>query len=349
MIKRKLGVAGVAAFAILLSACGSGSSGKSSDSDGSNAPLTHVKVTTGSDFHGAELPLMVGIAEGIYAKHGLEVEVFPNKGSSIALQGLGAGNYDFAWADATSMTIAVGKGLPLRVVGEMEKTSPYALIAYATANINSAADLKGKTGSFATGSTEEHLWPAYAKLAGLPADSVKFIKVSSTATRNGLFTARKVDFTFGLTNITAPLAAAACKCDVTAVSYADSNFSTVSQSLISTRGYIDSKPDTVRRFVEATVEATQYAIANPEKAVDDLMKTVGSKLTPVQTKEVVAEQWQKTIPLIQPAGSESKPLGCINKDQFQVTVDALRNADLIPSSVSAEQLYTTSFVSEKCA
>ena len=347
MTNTKLALGAVLTVLITVSACGS-SGGTDASSSKTAAKMTAVKVTLGSDFHGAELPVMVGIEEGIYKKHGLDVTVEPNKGSSTALQTIGAGTYDLGWVDATATAIAVGAGIPVKVVGEMERESGYALLAYEPAGIRTAKDLEGKTGSLATGSTEENLFPAFAQLAHLDQKKVHFIKVSSTTTRNGLFTAKKVDFTFGLTNVTVPLVEAACNCKVDVVKYADSGFNTVSQSLVASNDMIKDHSDTVQKFVDATIEATKFAIANPDKAVDDLMKGAASRLTPVQTKEVVAAQWQETIPLIEHGDANESRIGCIDPAQFADTVKALADAGLVKPDLDAKTAYDTQFTESQC-
>lgn len=90
-MKRVLALSLIAAVAISLSGC--------TDSDAPTTPtstegLRHVRV--------AALPiaetaaLWAGISEGIFARHGLEVEVLPAQGGALAIPALTNGDLDFA-------------------------------------------------------------------------------------------------------------------------------------------------------------------------------------------------------------------------------------------------------------
>ncbi|MEV4901128.1 ABC transporter substrate-binding protein [Citricoccus sp. NPDC055426] len=151
--------AGVLALSLGLAACGSGSpSGSEEDttsagtgSEAASGELT--SITVGAIPIGDVAPIHVGVKEGFFEDEGLDVEIVNTSGGAIAVPGVVAGDYDFAFGNTVSLMVARDQGLPLRYVANGTTTTGEegkdfaAVIALEDSELETSADLQGNTAS----------------------------------------------------------------------------------------------------------------------------------------------------------------------------------------------------------
>jgi len=106
----------------------------------------------------AFLPLDVGVAEGIYARHGIDLEISALGNGGKLQQALASNSIDFGLCAGSDMAFAV-KGSPvLAVAAFAEEPRSVVVITRADSPIKSVADLKGKLLAMpGTGSVAEWL------------------------------------------------------------------------------------------------------------------------------------------------------------------------------------------------
>ncbi|KWX65916.1 ABC transporter substrate-binding protein [Mycobacterium sp. NAZ190054] len=102
----------LASAAVVLTACGGGGGGAepATTEDG----LTKVNVGTIPAILSA--PLFVGIEEGIFEKHGLDVQVNFADGGAAVIPSVLSGENQFGYSNTVSQLAAIDQGLPLRLV-----------------------------------------------------------------------------------------------------------------------------------------------------------------------------------------------------------------------------------------
>src|SRR4051794_33270717 len=131
--------------ALLAAACGSGSSGGSSDS-GSGPTKIKVGVIPIVDV----APIYLGIKQGFFTAENLDVSVETAQGGAAIVPGVVSGQYQFGFSNTTSLLLASSKGLPLKVISAGnastgDKTKDFGgVIVKADSPIKTAADLAGK-------------------------------------------------------------------------------------------------------------------------------------------------------------------------------------------------------------
>src|SRR5580693_10025257 len=89
-------------------------------------------------------PLDIGMQEGIFAKHGLDIDASASSGDAKLQQILTAGSVDIGIGSGPGMAFAA-KGVPAKAVAEMYGTprNMAVMVGYDSA-IKTVADLKGK-------------------------------------------------------------------------------------------------------------------------------------------------------------------------------------------------------------
>lgn len=96
------------------------------------------------------LPLDIGVAEGIFARYGLDVDITVLSGGARFQQALVSGSIDVGVSGSTAMAQTV-KGSPvIAIAATVGAPRGFAVVVTADSPIKSVADLKGKTISFAT-------------------------------------------------------------------------------------------------------------------------------------------------------------------------------------------------------
>ncbi|HEV7211314.1 MAG TPA: ABC transporter substrate-binding protein [Blastococcus sp.] len=145
-MRRLLAPIAVLALATSLAACGGSSSGSSaSDSTG----VRHVKVGAIPIVDVA--PIYLGVQQGFFKKRNLDVEIVQTTGGAAAVPGVVSGDFQFAFANITSVLLAQSQGLPLKVVasgnastGDVKKDFG-GIVVPPNSPIKSAKDLEGQT------------------------------------------------------------------------------------------------------------------------------------------------------------------------------------------------------------
>jgi sulfonate transport system substrate-binding protein len=140
-------------------------------------PLTKVRfgiLTTAS-----QAAFTVGIQAGIFRKHGFEVEVTPLATGAQANQALAADQVDWSGGGIESTVVAWATELPFTAYAMYAKGGDsYGILVRKESNINSAADLRGKTVAVPQGTAPAQGLSQVVLKAGLPADAVKRVNAS---------------------------------------------------------------------------------------------------------------------------------------------------------------------------
>lgn len=126
------------------------------------------------------IPHLLAIDKGIFAKHGIELEIINfAKGGAEATAGVASGQVDMG-SYGTPILTGISKGLPIKIVAAPPvKSNPFVLVA--TNDIKSIQDLKGKTiatGAFGGGNHQSFVKILEAN--GLKESDVKVVATGGT-------------------------------------------------------------------------------------------------------------------------------------------------------------------------
>jgi NitT/TauT family transport system substrate-binding protein len=304
--------------------------------------LTPVTIRMDVFFYGSHVPILLGIVDGIYKKHGLEVTAQTGRGSATTIQTVANGTDQFGFADGGTLVKFAAQGLKAKqIVGILEKT-PAVIFSFADKNIHAPKDLLGKTGGFGNGSAPEQLFPAFLKRAGVTdASSIKRVAVD-IPTRDNLFLQRQIDFSFGYTVTQLPLLQEKCSCKLNTMLYADEGLVAISNGIIVSDNYAKDHPDITKAFAQATAEAIDAAIKDSPHAVEAFFSY--AKDTQL-SRNVVAAQWEETKRVLHTAATADKPTGVMDLADWQKTIELLvEYADVPKGAVSPEAVVSNDYL-----
>jgi ABC-type nitrate/sulfonate/bicarbonate transport system substrate-binding protein len=205
---------------------------------------------------------------GIFKKHGLDVRIIYVAGAQ-AITTLVSGDTQIVQGSGAAAALSRLSGSDLTVIGTTINVIPMSLVT--TADITTAQDLKGKTyGVSRFGSlTDLGLKRAVAELGLDPEKDIKMIQTGGVP-ENLLFMQQGV-IKGGL--ISSPTLEKAKELGYREfMNLANLKYRYPGTALVTSDSFIRSRPQTVNRFLKATLEGIKYAKANPDVTIRILGK-----------------------------------------------------------------------------
>ena len=305
------------------------------------AELEEVSFRADVFFYGSHVPILAGIQNGIYEKHGLKVTAQPGRGSATVLQTVANRSDDFGFADGGTHVKLAAQGLKAKQIVGILQRSPMVIMARPDSGIAQPSDLNGRTGGFTPGSSPEQIFPAFARIHGIDVASIKQVS-ADIPTRDSIFMLGQTEFSFGYSVTQVPILQERCECELVVMRYADHGITAISNGIVASDALIEEKPDTVRRFAAATVEAIEAAMENPEPAIDAFFEYAGEVRF---SREVVANQWKETIDILHTPTTSDKPIGYTAASDWQETINLLVTYGGVPEgAVAPDMVHTNEFL-----
>jgi len=154
------GLAGLAAVALALTGCSGSAPAADPTADTADGALT--TVTVGVLAIAPSVAMQYGIDEGIFEKHGLDVQLETGQGGAAMLPAVYAGSMDFAIGNPLSVMVAVDKGLEMQIVtgysnSKADGDDINGVVVRTDSGIDGFADLDNKTVSVNAVSTQGDL------------------------------------------------------------------------------------------------------------------------------------------------------------------------------------------------
>jgi NitT/TauT family transport system substrate-binding protein len=258
--------------ALVLSGCGGGggdATGAGAGSSGTAAgELTTVSVGAIPIVDVA--PLYLGVEQGIFADHGLQVEPFLAQGGAAIVPAVVTGQAQFGFSNITSLLQAEARGVPLALVapGPGATGDPAAdfaaVIVQAGSPVQDAADLAGRTVAInSINNISDTVVREAVRQAGGDAEAVQFVELPFpnmvAAVADG-----SVDAAFTVE----PFATVGKGQGMRAVAspYTQTDDDLTVAGYFTSDQYVAENPEIVQAFAEAMVEAQQYATDHSDEA-----------------------------------------------------------------------------------
>jgi len=181
------------------------------------------------------------------------------------------------------------------------------------------------------------MFPAYAKAAGIDASKVKWVFVTSDAIAATLALGRADAVTY-YTISQALMQKAVAPKKLVVMKFSDVGLDFYSNGIIASDEVIKSKPDMVRRFVQATLHGLKDAINDPEAAAKILNKYQRQIDVDIGTAEmkVISSLVQKP----------PEPLGAVDKARMQRTIDLVAGSFDLKKPVTIDDVFADGFVTK---
>ncbi|WP_127127663.1 ABC transporter substrate-binding protein [Georgenia sp. SYP-B2076] len=317
-----------AATALMLTAaCSGGGSDETPSAAGSSDAASGGELTS---ITVGVLPIVdtaaiwLGKDKGIFEEHGLDMKLEVAQGGAAVVPAVVSGEYQFGFSNVTSLLVASGKGLPLKLVAPGNfstgdtKSDIGAVVAMPASGITSPADLAGKTVAVNTlNNIGDSTVRAVVDKAGGDPSTIKFVEMGfpdmPAAVASG-----KVDAAW----ILEPFLTITKEQGAQVVTY---NFAEVDPDLMiagyfTSQQYEQSDPDTVSAFTDAMEESLSYAQQHPDEARAIL--STYTEIDPTVQEKMVMPRFESAI----------------NADSVQLLADLALKYGLVTEPVDVSKL-----------
>jgi NitT/TauT family transport system substrate-binding protein len=212
---------------------------------------------------------------GHFAKEGLAVKIDRGYGSGDAIAKVAAGSYEFGLADIPTLVSFNAKNPKTKVVAvlaQYDKTET-SIVALKKSGIAAPKDLAGKTIAAPAGTSARLLFPIFASVNGLDAQSIKWVTAKPDV-KDSLLLRGEADAVtaFPSTTLFFLQSQGVPQSDAVVLRFADHGLDLPGNGVIVSEQYAAKNPDVVKAFVRAAVKGFREAAADTKKAVASAKK-----------------------------------------------------------------------------
>ena len=332
MGKQTIKAAAVAVVALIATGVGSASS----------QTLTKVPITLNWKFYGVHGCLFLAQDKGYFAEQGLEVTLDAGDGSANVVNRLASGAYDIGFGDIGAV-IRFNVQNPDKKVRAVYQDAPsdLAVVTLKGRNITKPKDLEGKLLGAPVGDAAFKMFPAFVEATKINLSSVKWEHMAANL-REAMLIQGKVDaITANEQTAWSNLSTAGIKDDdMVFIRFSEQGLNIINTGLMATDKIIRERPQIVKGVVAAVNRGYRDCLANPEAALDALLKR-----DPLLKRDVERTRFTMNVTrMLRSPDVQQGGLGFYGDRELQQSIDVVVNAEKLPSKPRPEDIATMQFL-----
>src|SRR6516162_8849327 len=234
-------------------------------------------------------PLDIGIQQGIFLKHGLDIEASASAGDAKLQQLLASNSIDIGIGSGPGMAF-IAKGVPAKAVAAMfgAPKNMAVMVGY-DSDIKTVADLKGKKlGCTTVGSLTDWIGGRISQKEGWGNDGITMVPIGGMPPARAAIKTRQIDGYIGALETGYALEEAKEWRVITDATPFVDHF--ITHVIFARDELIVQRPQTVRAFLEAWFETIAFMKKNKDKSVEISAKVIDA--SPAVAARVYDEQMQ---------------------------------------------------------
>jgi NitT/TauT family transport system substrate-binding protein len=304
---------------------------------------TNLKISLNAPYDGSNAAFFLAEERGYYAAEGLKVAFDPSGGSGEAVTRIGSGTYDFGFGDVNVLMEFNAKnpanaGLAVYM---LYYRSPLSAGSFAKANITKPADLVGRKIGGALSDGAYKLFPAYASVAGIKADSIQW-QFGDLRLRETMLLKGDVDAILGFdsTMYFNFVRQGIPSSDIRFLYFSDAGLNIYGNAILASKKILATNPEAVKGFVAATAKGWRDAIREPRAATAALKKRsslIDEKLETAKLEWLIKNQ-------LVTDESNTDGLGSVRADRFAGSLKTVATAFGLPSVPAPADVFTAKFL-----
>jgi NitT/TauT family transport system substrate-binding protein len=314
---------------ILLAACGG--QGSIAPQETPTAVTLNLQWVTQAQFAG----YYVALDKGWYLEEGIELTIRPGGPDISAIDSVRAETAQFGTSLLADIIVANEKANDIVSIAQIQQSNGLLLIAKKDSGIQQPKDFVDKKVGVWLGNWEAQFNALIAK-EGLGANDFTLVSqgFSMDAFINGdLDVASAMIYNEYYTVLESGIDAN----EITIINYADYGLDFPGDVLFTSSKIAQENPDLCVRMLRASLRGWQYAIENPEEAVDIVLKYDRSG---IQTRDHQLAMMREISKLVQVG---IRPLGYTDRADVRRTIDTLFSYNVLTTSFDPDTIFTNAF------
>lgn len=330
----------------ILAACGTGTTPTSTASPAASpkasstaSPTSLDKVTYGTNWfaqaeHGG---FYQAVATGIYKEHGLDVMIKMGGPQVNGTQLLMGGAIDFFMGYGSEAIRAVEEGIPKITVASMFQKDPQILLVHPDQGVKTIADLKGRP-ILVSAAANNTFWPWLKAKYGFTDEQRRPYNFTmgpfladKTMAQQGYLSSEplKVEKEGGFKPVVLLMA--------------DSGWTPYSTTIETRKEIVDTKPDLVQRFVDASIKGWYSYFENPAPG-NELIKKDNPQMNDDQLAYGVSKM--KEYGIVVSGDAEKQGIGAMNDQRWKTFFDDMASSGVFKAGTKYQDAYTLKFVNK---
>lgn len=278
--------------------------------------------------------LEVAVDQGYFKEVGLEVEIKPGSVEASPLRKVLVGEDQFGILEPAQVLVGVAeRQMPLVILAMKMQKSPFCLMSKTEKGIKTMKDLKGKRVGYNPLNDISYL--AMLKQGGVKRKEVKEIRAQFSLEP---FLQGQVDvWPSYISN--EPVAARDKGIDVSLICADDVGVHLYEHALFARKDFVEKNPETVEAFLRAWIKGWQFAIRNPDQAVDITLRHTDG-LDKVHESKVL----EIITPLITGGQAAEKGIGWVDPKMIDGIGHILEKLKLLTKAPSGTKVVDNRFL-----
>ncbi len=282
--------------------------------------------------------------KGYYKAEGLDVVIDQGEGSAATITKIAGGAYNAGFGDMNAiiqLAAAKPQDAPVMVYMFYNK-APFVIITKKGSGITKPQDLEGKTVGSPPGAAALKLFPALAKNAGVDNKKIQWVNMSPQLQEQMLLRGdvqaslafiNTSWFNFKRVNVDPEK-------DLTWLFYSDFGLDLYSNGMMVSKKLAQEQPEAVKGLLRAVNRAVHDAIANPDAAVDAMLKR-----EPLLDRATERERLLLTVKwLIATPEAREIGVGDVRDERLAAAIKQVAESYELPRTPAAGEVYSRAFL-----
>jgi len=286
--------------------------------------------------------ILIAQAKGYYRDAGLDVTIMRGYGGQRTVNEVDEGLFEFGYGDPVSVTLNRAHGGHAVMVGAINTRWPGAMcyLERPGFKVTTLKNLSGMTLGGGGASPVQNIVPEWLKQNGMQPDEIRTVRLDPAVINTALLQ-KRIDLAECWEGGSLPVQAALAKRagqQLGKVYYRDFGLDMMGNGIVTTDKLVATRPDLVKRFLDATYRGYALMRTHPQEAADAIAAQY-----PVLDKVILLQQIVQTNGLIADDPAHHRA-GWLRPARMDATADFVSRAFGTGAKVKAADLYTNHFV-----
>lgn len=305
--------------------------------------LTPVRLRLDWVWQAPQAIFTLAYERGYYRDEGLDVKIDRGFGGLDNAAALGSGNYEFLFGDMGNVMLFNNKSPDRKIISVMNIYDAYlgAIITRAGNGITKPKDLEGKTIGAPLTTGGRTMFPAFAAANGIDESKINWqtvgIQLQDPEFARGQFDAIASFSTTSLLNLKQ---IGVPRDKLTVFNFSDYGVDLYGTGIVTRADYVASNPDTIRRFLRATLRGIKAMLADKPAAIASLQKRDATLNTAIEL-----DRLNLMIEMtLQRPSVEQHGVGYVDPVRLQHNIDTVTEVFHLAPKPTPDQVYDGAFV-----